>query len=107
VSSPEDPKVLSKAEGTDLYAEGVETGRALGEAGQPLAKPGVPTVSVKFRPGISPSTVARIAGNLLSGIMAQSEVYRSVQRNERNVKQAVELARMIVAEVERTQGGGE
>ena len=43
------------------------------------------------------STVARIAGNLLSGKSA------SVQTSNDKVKQAVLAARMIVAETKRTE----
>lgn len=45
------------------------------------------------------STVARIAGNILSGNWPQS-----ILTNEDAVEWAVQMARAIVAEVERTEG---
>lgn len=47
------------------------------------------------------STVARIAGNITAGLLSQFGYYE--QRDPYVVARAVSLARMIVAETERTE----
>lgn len=49
------------------------------------------------------STIARIAGNLLSGVMANVSVSQWNDLSEGAIESAVRSARAIVAEVERTE----
>jgi hypothetical protein len=51
------------------------------------------------------STVARIAGNIASGLMAQVifQDYKPVENGRWIAAQTVALARLIIAEVERTE----
>lgn len=52
------------------------------------------------------STVARIAGNILSGVLRQPNPYGTIECCDSDVEEAVRLARAIVAEVQRTTPEG-
>jgi hypothetical protein len=49
------------------------------------------------------STVARIAGNLLSGVFRQSDWPQTTERRKEIAADAVKVARAIVEEVQRTE----
>jgi hypothetical protein len=53
--------------------------------------------------GINDSTIARIAGNILSGVLRQPYDDGTIGWSDEDVKQAVKIARAIAAEVERTK----